>query len=154
MCYEISYVIFYISQNARMNTQTLLFIGLAPLFILIPLFIAFLNLIIYGLQNRNISSEANINIKRGFLLGFILGPLGMLINLMQAVKPTMKCLIFGLFRVLLVLLINKLIIIAANFDIVYNIFSPFFLYVFGITFILRGKKSFNFSTTGTKKTNN
>ena len=67
-----------------MNTQALLFIGLAPLVILIPLFIIFLNLIIFGLQNRNISYKANINIKRGFLLGTILGPLGMLINLMQA----------------------------------------------------------------------
>ena len=137
-----------------MNIQALLFIGLAPLVILIPLFFAFLNLIIFGLQNRNISYKANINIKRGCLLGIIFGPLGMLINLMQAVKPTMKSLGFGLFRVLLVLLINRLIIIATNLDIVYNFFSPFFIYVFGITFILRGKNSFNFSANGTKKFDN
>ena len=134
-----------------MNTQALLFIGLAPLVILIPLFITFLNLIIFGLQNRNISYKANVNIKRGFLLGTILGPLGMLINLMQAVKPTMKLLIFGIFRVLLVLLINRLIIIAANLDIIYNVFSPVFIYVYGTTFILRGKNSFNFSVSGIKK---
>ena len=134
-----------------MNTQALLFIGLAPLMIIIPLFITFLNLIIFGLQNRNISYKANTNIKRGFLLGTILGPLGMLINLMQAVKPTMKLLIFGIFRVLLVLLINRLIVIAANLDIVYNVFSPIFIYVFGTTFILRGKNSFNFSASGIKK---
>ena len=137
-----------------MNTQALLFIGLAPLVILMPLFITFLNLIIFGLQNRNISYKANINIKRGFLLGTILGPLGMLINLTQAVKPTMKLLIFGIFRVLLVLLINRLIVIAANLDIFYNVFSPIFIYVFGTTFILRGKDSFNFSANGTRKIDN
>ena len=70
---------------------------------------------------------------------------------MQAIKPKMKSLIFGLFRVLLVILINKLIIIAANLDIVYNVLSPFFLYIFGITFILRGKESFKFSVDDTKK---
>tara|TARA_Y100000385_G_scaffold158290_1_gene164170 strand:- start:932 stop:1333 length:402 start_codon:yes stop_codon:yes gene_type:complete len=128
-----------------MNILSLLFIGLAPLLILIPLFIVFLNLIIFGLQNRNISYKANLNIRTGFLLGTILGPLGMLINLMQAIKPKMKSLIFGLFRVLFVVLINKLIITAANLDIVYNVLSPFFIYIFGITFILRGKESFKFS---------
>ena len=137
-----------------MKIQALLFIGLAPLFILIPVAFAFLNLMIFGLQNRNISDKSNLNIKRGFLLGVFFGPLGMLINLMQAVKPTMKHLIFGLFRVIFVLLINRLIVIASNLDIVYNIFSPFFIYVFGITFILRGKNSFNFSVKGTKKVDN
>jgi len=128
----------------------LLFIGLAPLVILIPLFMLLLNLIIYGLQNRNICSKANLNVKIGILLGVFLGPLGMLICLIQAVKPTIKNLIFGVFRVLLIVAINWVIVRAANLDMIYNICSPLFIYVIGITFILRGRKSFKFSLSSTK----
>lgn len=134
-----------------MKLIILLFIGLAPLVILIPLSIALLNLIIFGLQNRNISSHAKLNIKNGFLLGFLLGPLGMIISLCQAIKPTINSLLFGISRVLLVVLINKFIIIAANLDIVYDAFSPFFIYIIGITFVLRGKNSFKFSVASVKK---
>jgi len=73
-----------------MKILVLLFIGLAPLLILIPLFVLLLNLMIYGLQNRNICSIASLNVRNGFLLGILLGPLGMLISLTQAVKPTIK----------------------------------------------------------------
>ena len=128
-----------------MKFLVLLFIGLAPLFILIPLFVLILNLMIYGLQNRNICSKASLNIKRGILLGVLLGPLGMLICLAQAVKPTIKNLIFGISRVLLIAAVNWLIVRAANLDIVYNILPPLFIYIIGITFILRGKNSFKFS---------
>ena len=128
-----------------MKFLVLLFIGLAPLFILIPLFVLILNLMIYGLQNRNICSKASLNIKRGILLGVLLGPLGMLICLVQAVKPTIKNLIFGISRVLLIAAVNWLIVRAANLDIVYNILPPLFIYIIGITFILRGKNSFKFS---------
>ena len=128
-----------------MKNLVLLFIGLAPLVILIPLFMLLLNLIIYGLQNRNICSKASLNIKGAILLGVLLGPLGMLICLIQAVKPTIKNLIFGISRVLLIVAINWVIVRAANLDMIYNIWSPLFIYVIGITFILRGKKSFKFS---------
>ena len=128
-----------------MKFLVLLFIGLAPLFILIPLFVLILNLMIYGLQNRNICSKVSLNIKRGILLGVLLGPLGMLICLAQAVKPTIKNLIFGISRVLLIAAVNWLIVRAANLDIVYNILPPLFIYIIGITFILRGKNSFKFS---------
>ena len=128
-----------------MKLLVLLFIGLAPLVILIPLFVLLLNLMIYGLQNRNICSKASLNVKRGILLGVLLGPLGMLISLTQAVKPTIKNLIFGISRVLLIVAVNWVIVRAANLDIVYNILSPLFIYVIGITFILRGKNSFKFS---------
>lgn len=128
-----------------MKFLVLLFIGLAPLFILIPLFVLILNLMIYGLQNRNICSKASLNIKRGILLGVLLGPLGMLICLAQSVKPTIKNLIFGISRVLLIAAVNWLIVRAANLDIVYNILPPLFIYIIGITFILRGKNSFKFS---------
>jgi hypothetical protein len=64
-----------------MKLLILLFIGLAPLVILIPLFMLLLNLMIYGLQNRNICSIASLNVRNGFLLGVFLGPLGMLISL-------------------------------------------------------------------------
>jgi len=133
-----------------MKIFVLLFIGLAPLVILIPLFMLLLNLIIYGLQNRNICSKANLNVKIGILLGILLGPLGMLICLIQAVKPTIKNLIFGVFRVLLIVAINWVIVRAANLDMIYNICSPLFIYVIGITFILRGRKSFKFSVSSTK----
>ena len=125
-----------------MKLLIILFIGLAPLVILIPLFMLLLNLMIYGLQNRNIYSTANLNVRNGFLLGIFLGPLGMLISLTQAVKPTIKNLIFGISRVLLIVAVNWLIVRAANLDMVYNILSPLFIYVIGITFILRGKNSF------------
>ena len=125
-----------------MKLLILLFIGLAPLVILIPLFMLLLNLMIYGLQNRNIYSTANLNVRNGFLLGIFLGPLGMLISLTQAVKPTIKNLIFGISRVLLIVAVNWLIVRAAKLDMVYNILSPLFIYVIGITFILRGKNSF------------
>ncbi len=125
-----------------MKLLIILFIGLAPLVILIPLFMLLLNLMIYGLQNRNIYSTANLNVRNGFLLGVFLGPLGMLISLTQAVKPTIKNLIFGISRVLLIVAVNWLIVRAANLDMVYNILSPLFIYVIGITFILRGKNSF------------
>ena len=128
-----------------MKLLILLFIGLAPLVILIPLFILVLNLMIYGLQNRNICSISSLNVRNGFLLGVFLGPLGMLISLTQAVKPTIKNLIFGISRVLLILVVNWVIVKAANLDMVYNILSPLFIYVIGITFILRGKNSFKFS---------
>ena len=128
-----------------MKLLILLFIGLAPLVILIPLFMLLLNLMIYGLQNRNICSISSLNVRNGFLLGVFLGPLGMLISLTQAVKPTIKNLIFGIFRVLLIVLVNWVIVRAANLDMVYNILSPLFIYVIGITFILRGKNSFKFS---------
>ena len=125
-----------------MKLLIILFIGLAPLVILIPLFMLLLNLMIYGLQNRNIYSTANLNVRNGFLLDIFLGPLGMLISLTQAVKPTIKNLIFGISRVLLIVAVNWLIVRAANLDMVYNILSPLFIYVIGITFILRGKNSF------------
>lgn len=133
-----------------MKILVLLFIGLAPLLILIPLFVLLLNLMIYGLQNRNICSIASLNVRNGFLLGVLLGPLGMLISLTQAVKPTIKKLIFGISRVLLIVAVNGVIVRAANLDMVYNILSPLFIYVIGITFILRGKNSFKFSVSSTK----
>ena len=128
-----------------MKLLILLFIGLAPLVILIPLFMLLLNLMIYGLQNRNICSISSLNVRNGFLLGVFLGPLGMLISLTQAVKPTIKNLIFGISRVLLIVVVNWVIVRAANLDMVYNVLSPLFIYVIGITFILRGKNSFKFS---------
>ena len=128
-----------------MKLLILLFIGLAPLLILIPLFMLLLNVMIYGLQNRNICSISSLNVRNGFLLGVFLGPLGMLISLTQAVKPTIKNLIFGISRVLLIVLVNWVIVRAANLDMVYNVLSPLFIYVIGITFILRGKNSFKFS---------
>ena len=128
-----------------MKLLILLFIGLAPLVILIPLFMLLLNLMIYGLQNRNICSISSLNVRNGFLLGVFLGPLGMLISLTKAVKPTIKNLIFGISRVLLIVVVNWVIVKAANLDMVYNILSPLFIYVIGITFILRGKNSFKFS---------
>ena len=100
---------------------------------------------IYGLQNRNICSIASLNVRNGFLLGVFLGPLGMLISLTQAEKPTIKNLIFGIYRVLLIVVVNWVIVRAANLDMVYNVLSPLFIYVIGITFILRGKNSFKFS---------
>ena len=133
-----------------MKLLVLLFIGLAPLVILIPLFVLLLNLMIYGLQNRNICSIASLNVRNGFLLGVLLGPLGMLISLTQAVKPTIKNLIFGISRVLLIVAVNWAIVRAANLDMAYNILSPLFIYVIGITFILRGKNSFKFSVSSTK----
>ena len=133
-----------------MKILVLLFIGLAPLMILMPLFVLLLNLMIYGLQNRNICSTASLNVRNGFLLGILLGPLGMLISLTQAVKPTIKNLIFGISRVLLIVAVNGVIVRAANLDMVYNILSPLFIYVIGITFILRGKNSFKFSVSSTK----
>ena len=133
-----------------MKLLVLLFIGLAPLVILIPLFVLLLNLMIYGLQNRNICSIASLNVRNGFLLGILLGPLGMLISLTQAVKPTIKNLIFGISRVLLIVAVNGVIVRAANLDMVYNILSPLFIYIIGITFILRGKNSFKFSVSSTK----
>ena len=133
-----------------MKLLVLLFIGLAPLLILIPLLILLLNLMIYGLQNRNICSTASLNVRKGFLLGVLLGPLGMLICLTQTVKPTIKNLIFGISRVLLIVAVNWVIVRGANLDMVYNILSPLFIYVFGITFILRGKNSFKFSVSSTK----
>lgn len=133
-----------------MKILVLLFIGLAPLLILIPLFVILLNLMIYGLQNRNICSIASLNVRNGFLLGILLGPLGMLISLTQAVKPSIKKLIFGISRVLLIVAVNGVIVRAANLDMVYNILSPLFIYVIGITFILRGKNSFKFSVSSTK----
>ena len=128
-----------------MKLLILLFIGLAPLLILIPLFMLVLNLMIYGLQNRNICSISSLNVRNGFLLGVFLGPLGMLISLTQAVKPTIKNLIFGISRVLLIVLVNWVIVRAANLDMVYNVLSPLFIYVIGITFILIGNNSFKFS---------
>ena len=133
-----------------MKLLVLLFIGLAPLLILIPLFVLLLNLMIYGLQNRNICSKASLNVRNGFLLGVFLGPLGILISLTQAVKPTIKNLIFGISRVLIIVAVNWVIIRAADLDMVYNILSPLFIYVIGITFILRGKNSFKFSVSNTK----
>tara|TARA_B100000900_G_scaffold207655_1_gene176093 strand:+ start:1475 stop:1876 length:402 start_codon:yes stop_codon:yes gene_type:complete len=133
-----------------MKLLVLLFIGLAPLVILTPFFVLLLNLMIYGLQNRNICSIASLNVKRGILLGVLLGPLGMLISLTQAVKPTIKNLIFGISRVLLIVAVNWVVVRAANLDMVYNILSPLFIYVIGITFILRGKNSFKFSVSSTK----
>ena len=133
-----------------MKLLVLLFIGLAPLLILIPLFVLLLNLMIYGLQNRNICSKASLNVRNGFLLGILLGPLGILISLTQAVKPTIKNLIFGISRVLIIVAVNWVIIRAADLDMVYNILSPLFIYVIGITFILRGKNSFKFSVSNTK----
>lgn len=133
-----------------MKLLVLLFIGLAPFAILIPLFILLLNLMIYGLQNRNICSKASLNVRNGFLLGVLLGPLGMLFSLTQAVKPTIKSLTFGISRVLLIVAVNWVIVRAANLDMVYNILSPLFIYVIGITFILRGKNSFKFSVSSTK----
>ena len=133
-----------------MKLLVLLFIGLAPLVILIPLFVLLMNLMIYGLQNRNICSTASLNVRNGFLLGILLGPLGMLISLTQAVKPTIKNLIFGISRVLLIVAVNGVIVRAANLDMVYNILSPLFIYIIGITFILRGKNSFKFSVSSTK----
>ena len=100
---------------------------------------------IYGLQNRNICSTASLNVRKGFLFGVLLGPLGMLICLTQTVKPTIKNLIFGISRVFLIVAVNWVIVKAANLDMVYNILSPLFIYVIGITFILRGKNSFKFS---------
>ena len=133
-----------------MKLLVLLFIGLAPLLILIPLLILLLNLMIYGLQNRNICSTASLNVRKGFLLGVLLGPLGMLICLTQTVKPTIKNLIFGISRVFLIVAVNWVIVRAANLDMVYNILSPLFIYVIGIPFILRGKNSFKFSVSSTK----
>jgi len=133
-----------------MKLLVLLFIGLAPLLILIPLLILLLNLMIYGLQNRNICSTASLNVRKGFLLGVLLGPLGMLICLTQTVKPTIKNLIFGISRVFLIVAVNWVIVKAANLDMVYNILSPLFIYVIGIPFILRGKNSFKFSVSSTK----
>lgn len=133
-----------------MKLLVLLFIGLAPLLILIPLFVLLLNLMIYGLQNRNICSKASLNVRNGFLLGVFLGPLGILISLTQAVKPTIKNLIFGISRVLIIVAVNWVIVRAADLDMVYKILSPLFIYVIGITFILRGKNSFKFSVSNTK----
>ena len=133
-----------------MKLLVLLFIGLAPLLILIPLFVLLLNLMIYGLQNRNICSKASLNVRNGFLLGVFLGPLGILISLTQAVKPTIKNLIFGISRVLIIVAVNWVIVRAADLDMIYNILSPLFIYVIGITFILRGKNSFKFSVSNTK----
>ena len=133
-----------------MKFLVLLFIGLAPLLILIPLLILLLNLMIYGLQNRNICSTASLNVRKGFLLGVLLGPLGMLICLTQTVKPTIKNLIFGISRVFLIVAVNWVIVKAANLDMVYNILSPLFIYVIGIPFILRGKNSFKFSVSSKK----
>jgi len=133
-----------------MKLLVLLFIGLAPLLILIPLLILLLNLMIYGLQNRNICSTASLNVRKGFLLGVLLGPLGMLICLTQTVKPTIKNLIFGISRVFLIVAVNWVIVKAANLDMVYNILSPLFIYVIGIPFILRGKNSFKFSVSSKK----
>lgn len=133
-----------------MKLLVLLFIGLAPLLILIPLLILLQNLMIYGLQNRNICSTASLNVRKGFLFGVLLGPLGMLICLTQTVKPTIKNLIFGISRVFLIVAVNWVIVKAANLDMVYNILSPLFIYVIGIPFILRGKNSFKFSVSSTK----
>ncbi|MBF45388.1 MAG: hypothetical protein CMD38_03740 [Flavobacteriales bacterium] len=133
-----------------MKLLVLFFIGLAPLVLLIPLFMLLLNLMIYGLQNRNICSKASLNVKSGILLGVLIGPLGMLIVLTKAVKPTIKNLIFGISRVLLIVAVNWVIIKAANLDIVCNILSPLFIYVIGITFVLRGKNSFKLSASGIK----
>ena len=133
-----------------MKLLVLLFIGLAPLLILIPLLILLLNLMIYGLQNRNICSTASLNVRKGFLFGVLLGPLGMLICLTQTVKPTIKNLIFGISRVFLIVAVNWVIVKAANLDMVYNILSPLFIYVIGIPFILRGKNSFKFSVSSKK----
>ena len=133
-----------------MKILVLLFIGLAPMLILIPLFVLLLNLMIYGLQNRNICSIASLDVRNGFLIGILLGPLGMLISLTQAAKPSIKKLIFGISRVLLIVAANWFIVKAANLDMVYNILSPLFIYVIGIPFILRGKNSFKFSVSSTK----
>lgn len=130
-----------------MKLLVLFFIGLAPLVLLIPLFMLLLNLMIYGLQNRNICSKASLNVKSGILLGVLIGPLGMLIVLTKAVKPTIKNLIFGISRVLLIVAVNWVIIKAANLDMVCNILSPLFIYVIGITFVLRGKNSFKLSAS-------
>ena len=107
-----------------MKLLVLLFIGLAPLVILIPLFMLLLNLMIYGLQNRNICSKASLNVKSGILLGVLLGPLGMLISLIQAVKPTIKNLIFGIYRVLLIAAVNWVVVKATNLEMFCNILSP------------------------------
>ena len=133
-----------------MKLNVLFFIGLAPLVLLIPLFMLLLNLMIYGLQNRNICSKASLNVMSGILLGVLLGPLGMLIILIQAVKPTIKNLMLGISRVLLIVAINWFIVKAANLDMVFNILSPLFIYIIGITFVLRGKNSFKLSASGIK----
>tara|TARA_B110000003_G_C16530361_1_gene488664 strand:+ start:579 stop:1007 length:429 start_codon:yes stop_codon:yes gene_type:complete len=137
-----------------MLTNIFLFIGLAPLLIIIPLFFVLLNLLIFGLQNRNISSQANLKVGNGLLLGMLLGPLGMIIRLFQSTKLTIERLTFGILRFFLVLLINNVIIIAAKSDLVPPVLEPFFFYVIGITFILRGKNSFQFSTINKKDLTN
>ena len=121
---------------------TLLFIGLAPLLIIIPLFVLFINLLIFGSQNRNISSEANLNIRNGFLLGVFLGPIGMLIRLIQSNLINLNYLFYSILRFSIVFLINYIIVYFVNLNFIPPVISPLFIYTIGITFILRGKKSF------------
>ena len=116
---------------------------MGPFQILLLLFFCFaVNLPFYGLQNRNIASNSNGNIKTAFWLG-LMGPLGMIICLIQNVKPTWKKVLFGIGRVLLWAIVSQIIVELGIFSQVF-VNAPI-LYFFGFPFIMRGKYIYRFS---------
>lgn len=100
------------------------------------------NLLIYGLLNRNIAALNKKNIKNAFWLG-ILGPLGMIIVLFQSVTPTVKKVLFGVGRFLILAITLQVL---GELGIIQDSIKGILTYLIGFPFILRGKYIFSYST--------
>ena len=114
---------------------------MGPAAILILIVSLGVNLLVYGTQNRNIASKSNNNISSAFWLG-LLGPIGMIICLVNSGSTSWKKFLFGALRLFLWAIIAQIfveieVISEANITILH--------YLVGWPFILRGKYIFNFS---------
>lgn len=101
-----------------------------------------INILIYGLANKNIASTVNKNSSSAFWLG-LLGPLGTIICLFQYTKPSWKKILFGLGRFCFW---SIGIQIFGEIGFYYSEGAKIILLWFiGFPFILRGKNMFNYS---------
>ena len=99
------------------------------------------NLLVYGTQNRNIASKSNNNVRNAFWLG-LLGPLGMIICLVNSGNTGWKKFLFGVLRLFLWAIIAQ---IFAEVGVITETYITLLHYLIGWPFILRGKYTFNFS---------
>ena len=101
-----------------------------------------INLLFFGLANRNIAAKAGKNISKAFWIG-VIGPLSTIILLFQSVKVTGYKILAGFGRFLILSITIGLLVelnIINKPGLTYSL-----LVYYGILFTLRGKYLFNYT---------
>ena len=125
-------------------------------FIVISLIVVLpLNYLVYGFANKRIAIKNDKN-PTAYKYWGLLGGFGMLVTMIGCVKPTVKNIIYGVLRFILIIVVVILLfdmdsIVDGNDisglndeEIMNNIYYNLFFYFFATPFILRGKYVFDY----------